>query len=300
MYCVNSGGGPRRRLAIDILRATFSGVRQRPTWELVLVFGMIPALLAVIHRLPGSQTWSLSLAVASPFVDAETLWTAFASSYVHLDARHLLNNIGVYWLTMAAVYPLALVAGWRRQLLHVSLVYLCALPILISWVSVRTLGQISDYPAAGFSGINSAYLGFLIVVLFVALARVSSQAGQSESELVSTWSVVPFFLAIAVAFAVPRSSGLFSANYTIASVLFVLSVASLVFLLRFDGDPRALSLTKDLEFLFVFGLSVVVAGILGSLVVVAPGTNVFAHLTGFVVGFTYPFVLYDVPQTPDR
>lgn len=291
---MNWENGPRRRLAVRILQATAAGLRRRPRWELFAVYFAVPALLFVVHLIPGTLSWSLSLSAESPFADGSTLWSAFASSYVHVDAAHLFNNVGVYWLTMAAIHPLAVAADWRRELAGAAVGYLLAVPILVSWVSINTLGEFSNYPSAGFSGLNSAFLGFLVVVWFVALASEE----KAKRRIDPTWAVVPFLLALGVAFAVPRNAGFLPPDLSIAALFFLLAAGGAVGLLRLDGDPRGLGLPAEREFMFVFGMSVTTAGVLGSLVVVAPGTNVYAHLTGFVVGFGAPFLGVVLPGLP--
>ncbi|MDR5671714.1 hypothetical protein RH858_00915 [Halalkaliarchaeum sp. AArc-GB] len=293
---MNWENGPRRRLAVRLLQATAAGLRQRPRWELFAVYLAVPTLLVFVHLLPGTRSWSLSLAAQSPFADATTLWTAFASSYVHVDTSHLLNNVGVYWLTMAAIHPLAIAADWRREFAGAAAGYLIAVPILVSWVSINTLGEFSNYPSAGFSGLNSAFLGFLVVVWFVALASES----ESDRRINPTWAFVPFSLALGVAFAVPRNAGFLPPDPSIAALFFLVAAASAAGLFRLDGDPRGVVLPAEREFMFVFGISVTTAGLLGSLVLVAPGTNVYAHLTGFVVGFGLPFLGFVLPRLATR
>lgn len=293
---MNVEGGPRRRLAVRILKATADGVRRRPLAELAAVYLLVPALLFAVHLYPGSGAWTLSLAAESPFSDDGTLWTAFASSYVHVDASHLLNNVAVYWLTAAAIHPLAIAADWRREFGVVAVASLLAVPVAVSWVSVHTLGQFSDHPTAGFSGVNSAFLGFLVVVWFVALARES----RGERSVDPTWAFVPFSIALGVAFAAPRNAGFFPPDPPVAALFFSVAAVGAAGLFRLDGDPRRIELPPEREFLFVFGASVVVAGVLGSLVLVAPGTNVYAHLTGFVVGFVVPFLAFVLPRIPFR
>ncbi|OYR85151.1 hypothetical protein DJ71_07930, partial [Halorubrum sp. E3] len=57
------------------------------------------------------------------------------------------------------------------------------------------------------------------------------------------------------------------------------------------GRPRiaGLDLAPERELLYVTGASVAAAGVIGSLVLVPFGSNVFAHLAGYVVGFAVPF-----------
>ncbi|AUX09535.1 hypothetical protein AArcSl_1909 [Halalkaliarchaeum desulfuricum] len=293
---MNWEGGPRRRLTVRILQATAAGVRRRSRWELFAVYFAVPAVLVFIHLVPGTRSWSLSLAAESPFADVTTLWTAFASSYVHVDSAHLLNNVGVYWLTMAAIHPLAVAADWRRELAGAAAGYLLVVPILVSWVSINTLGEFSNYPSAGFSGLNSAFLGFLVVVWFVALASETD----AERRIDPTWAVVPFSLALGFAFVVPRNAGFLPPDPSVAALFFLVAAGGAAGLLRLDGDPRGIALSAEREFMFVFGMSVTTAGVLGSLVIVAPGTNVYAHLTGFVVGFGVPFLGFVLPRLAGR
>ncbi|UWG51209.1 Uncharacterized protein AArcCO_1911 [Halalkaliarchaeum sp. AArc-CO] len=307
---MNWENGPRRRLAARILQATAAGLCRRPRWELFAVYLAVPTLLVFVYLLPGTRSWSLSLAVQSPFADGPTLWTAFASSYVHADTSHLLNNVGVYWLTMAAIHPLAVVADWRRKLAGAAAGYLLAVPILVSWVSINTLGEFSNYPSAGFSGLNSAFLGFLVVVWFVALGSESAPESESKGESESrsktdrridpTWAVVPFSLALAFAFAVPRNTGFLPPDPSIAALFFLVAAGGAAGLLHLNGAPRWIGLPAEREFMFVFGMSVTIAGVLGSLVIVAPGTNLYAHLTGFVVGFGVPFLGFVLPRLSAR
>jgi len=58
------------------------------------------------------------------------------------------------------------------------------------------------------------------------------------------------------------------------------------------GRPQVagLDLGPERELLYVTGASVAAAGVIGSLVLVPFGSNVFAHLAGYVVGFTVPFL----------
>jgi hypothetical protein len=59
--------------------------------------------------------------------------------------------------------------------------------------------------------------------------------------------------------------------------------------LRRAGGLRPFDLTPAREFPFVFGAGVIVAGLIGSMLVVPAGSNVYAHLAGYVVGFLLPF-----------
>jgi len=55
--------------------------------------------------MPGTDAWQLSLATEGVFESRWALWTAFASSFVHTDPVHLVDNVVNYWLLVAVAYP---------------------------------------------------------------------------------------------------------------------------------------------------------------------------------------------------
>ncbi|GAB7091682.1 hypothetical protein JCM18237_19530 [Halorubrum luteum] len=280
-----------RRLFGELLAA----VRSRPTAELVAVAVPIPALLVGLAFVPGSEAWRLSLAADGVLESRWTLWTAFASSFVHTSPTHLLDNVVNYWLLVAVAYPLSVIAGWRRRFLYAVLVFLAVVPIASAWVTLAILGELTNAPAAGFSDVNSALLGYLVVIWFVALAserREGTDAEPTESvTAVPTgvdprWSIVVVFASLAVVFLAPSGVSYFPPVPAAGSLFAVTAAVVAVGLYRAAGHPRVagLNLVPARELLYVTGASVVVAGVIGSLVIVPFGSNVYAHLVGYAFG----------------
>ena len=281
---------------ISSLRA---GLRSRPPAEVALVFLPLPTLLVAVSVLPGTESWQLSLAADGVFESRWTLWTAFASSFVHTTPDHLLDNVVNYWLLLAVAYPLSVVAGWRRRLLYATLVYLTAVPLISAWATIVALGGLTDAPTAGFSDINSALLGYLVAVWFAALATETDRADGSGSNTAAEpvgvdarWSVVVIFASLAVTYVVPSGVGYFPSLPAIGALFAVAAAVVAGGLYAAVGRPRVagIGLTAPRELLYVTGASVAAAGVIGSLVLVPFGSNVFAHLVGYIVGFTVPFV----------
>ncbi len=281
--------------------AFLAAVRSRPLAELALVFLPLPALLVAVSVLPGTESWRLSLAVDGVFESRWTLWTAFASSFVHTTPDHLLDNVVNYWLLLAVAYPLSVVAGWRRRLLYATVTYLAVVPLLSAWATVVALGGLTDAPAAGFSDVNSAFLGYLVAVWFAALATETDRTGGPGPGLATgsdsvgvdaRWSVVIVFASLAVAYGAPSGVGYFPPLPAVGALFAVAAAVAAGVLYAAVGRPRlsGIGLLPARELLYVVGASVIVAGVTGSLVVVPFGSNVFAHLVGYVVGFTLPFV----------
>lgn len=283
-----------RSLFVALSRA----VRSRPPAELALTALPLPALLVAVAALPGTEAWALSLAADGPFESRWTLWTAFASSFVHTDPTHLLDNVVNYWLLLAVAYPLSVIAGWRRRLAFAAVAYLLVVPIVSAWATLLAFGGAIDAPAAGFSDVNSAFLGYLAVVWFAALAaETGSTAEPSTPGVDARWSLVVVFGSFAAVFLLPSGSGYFPPSPWVSLPFAVVAAVVGGVLYSRVGPPRVsgLDLGAPRELLYVTGASVVVAGVIGSLVVVPLGSNVFAHLAGYAVGFSvaFPWVIAD-------
>jgi len=276
-----------------LLASALAAVRSRPPAELALVALPLPALLVGVSLLPGVEAWRFSLATEGVFESRWALWTAFASSFVHTDPVHLADNVVNYWLLVAVAYPLSIVAGWRRRLLESVAVYLAVVPLVSAWATIVALGGLTDAPTAGFSDVNSALLGYLVAVWFAALAAESDRSRSATPAGVDPrWSVVAAFASLALAYVAPSGAGYFPPLPAVGSLFAVGAAIAAVGLYAAVGRPRVagLDLSPERELLYVTGASVAAAGVIGSLVLVPFGSNVFAHLAGYVVGFAVPFV----------
>ena len=252
-----------------------------------LVFGGLPAMLVSLWVAPPVDGLGFSLAVDSLFESPRTLSTAFTANYMHASSRHLFDNLLNFWITLFGIYPLVSVASWHREFRLSAGVYLLFAPFVIAWLTLQTLGAITDQPSVGFSGIVAAFLGFLPVVLVAAASEVTN--GEVDTE----WAAVPFLLSLAVVFVVPSVSyfpiqpmlafGLVVCGLTIGGVLWQLDPP------RRLGDYNR-HLDPDVRLAFLIGSTVFVSGVAGALLFVRPGTNVWGHLAGYLVGFTVPYL----------
>jgi membrane associated rhomboid family serine protease len=277
-----------------------AGVRSRPPTDLFLLAAPLPTLLVAVSLMPGTDAWRLSLATGGVFESRWALWTAFASSFVHASPAHLLDNLVNYWLLVAVAYPLSVVAGWRWRLLGTAAVYLAVVPLASSWATIVALGGLTNAPTAGFSDVNSALLGYVVVVWFAALATEDGavDASRRDADAVpavgvdARWSVVVAFGSLALAYLAPSGVGYFPALPAVGALFALCAALVAAGLYAGAGRPRVvgLDLSPERELLYVTAASVAAAGVIGSLVVVPFGSNVFAHLAGYVVGVAVPLV----------
>ncbi|WP_418281399.1 hypothetical protein [Halorubrum sp. DTA98] len=293
-----TAAGPTLR---SVVTSVIAAIRSRPRAELALVAVPIPTLLVTVSLLPGSDAWRLSLAAEGVLASRWTLWTAFASSFVHTSTTHLVDNVVNYWLLVAVAYPLSAIAGWERRLLYATVVYLAVVPLVSAWATLAVLGAVTNAPAAGFSDVNSALLGYLAVVWFAALATEGRSEDAVERPTVdgpgpigvdARWALVLVLASLSLTFLAPSGVDYFPPIPAVGGLFAIGAGLAGIGLFRAVGRPRVvgLNLTPARELLYVTGASVAVAGVLGSLVVVPFGSNVYAHLVGYVVGFSVAFL----------
>ncbi|ERH05917.1 MAG: hypothetical protein J07HN4v3_01526 [Halonotius sp. J07HN4] len=260
-----------------------------PIVEQYLLLVALPAALSLSWLLGIGSGLRFSLAAESVVANGRTLLTAFTANYIHVSARHLFDNLLNFWLTLFGLYPLVAIAGWERRFRRLAAGYLLVVPFVVAWVTLATLGQVTDQPSAGFSGIVAAFLGLLPVVLVAAGGKLT------DSALDPAWSVVPFFASLAVVFAVP-SVWYFPAQPVVAvgcGGAGLLAAGLLWWVVPPRGIVAAVRpLSADHRLALLIGTTVFVFGVVGALVIVPPGTNVWGHLTGYVTGFLLAYLGY--------
>ena len=258
-----------------------------PPVEQYLLLVALPAALSLSWLLGIGDGLRFSLAADSVVVDGRTLLTAFISNYIHVSGRHLFDNLLNFWLTLFGLYPLVSIAGWERRFRRLTVACLLVVPFVVAWVTLATLGQVTNQPSAGFSGIVAAFLGVVPVALVAAGGKLTDGA------LDPAWSVVPFFGSLAVVFAVP------SVWYFPVQPLVAIGCAGAALLaaglLWWVAPPRGIvaagrSLSADHRLALLIGATVFVFGVVGALVIVPFGTNVWGHLTGYVTGFLFAYL----------
>lgn len=140
----------------------------------LLGLAAVVALLVAIHAvLPAGlqEEFAFRQSLDRP----ETLLTA---AYLHVDDRHLVNNLVGYAVAALYAYVLCLAAGERRWFWLTTLSLLVAGPALVNLTSMALWGlaDAGDLPPSrGFSGVVAAFGGFLAVALLVSLRQAYSR-----------------------------------------------------------------------------------------------------------------------------
>ena len=167
--------------------------------EVTVLFGGVPTVLIAVWLFPVGEEWAFSLGAESVFADG-VLARAFTSNLLHVDGHHLLDNVVNYLVTVFAIYPLVVIAGWYREFLASVAAYALVGPVAIGWLMLSTLGSVTNQPSMGFSGLNTALLGFLLVVLFVAASEAT------DGTISPLLSIAPFSIAIGAVLALPHGA----------------------------------------------------------------------------------------------
>lgn len=290
-----SSGRLRTLVGVPVTAARWwRRITTAPRAEQWLLLAVLPATLCLSWLLGIGERLGFSLAADSLFADSRTLLTAFTANYIHLSGRHLLDNLLNFWVTLFGLYPLVAIAGWERPFRRLTVGYLLGVPFCIAWVTLATLGQVTDQLSVGFSGIVAAFLGLVPVALLAAGSEVTG------GELDPAWSIVPFFVSLAVVFAVP-SVWYFPAQPAVAVACGggALLAGGMLWWLDPPRDAIAAArpLPPDQLLALLIGTTVFVFGVAGALIIVPPGTNVWGHLTGYVAGFLLPYLVYVIAPT---
>ena len=254
--------------------------------DLALV-GSIPLALAFVYLLPRAFRQSLVFDYAEP-----TVATAFVSAFVHLDAVHLLVNVGLYALVAPVCLALSVAAGRRRRFHAVFATFVVVFPVVLSYLNLAIPRAAS---ALGFSGVVMAFAGYLPFALATylddcfdigpswQLAPALSLAGLGLVAVLSVRSVFALVGGPAMGLALAALLG---------AVWYGLAVVERCSTLR--ADCRALLRTPGMAELTVAALVLVFTvpfvAFPARPSIGAATLNLYVHLLGYVLGFLVPFV----------
>lgn len=237
----------------------------------------VPIVLTAVHLLPASIQQSFILEYHNP--SAFNLWSA---AYVHRGLAHFSGNLAGYCLYIIPSYLLFALADERRFFRYTFLCFVVILPPVLAAVNIAVLGSGTG---AGFSGIASAFVGLLLVGVFIFIHnRVSQELGVSDA--------VAVLLVVFAGTALIYSGVLAAAGIVVVACLLVLND------IRRLGVEEAQTVASDLwsmgnYFLLIVGA---VALFLLSPILLFPENvvqggqpvNIFSHYAGLVLGFFGP------------
>ena len=132
------------------------------TWkgkDWILFFIIIPFFMILIYLLP--QKSILILNTNNP-----TVLSIFFSNYVHTTFWHLFSNLSSYLLIMLFLFK---TEHNRKRLYFVSIFLFLMLPFILSLLPIVTFPKNKNL--LGFSGIVSAFLGYLVFSIYSYLKK---------------------------------------------------------------------------------------------------------------------------------
>lgn len=251
------------------------GVSSRATYtDLILAFGGVPFLLVIVGALPEQIRNAWILEIADP-----TIATLYLTNFVHLSIQHLSSNILGYLTVMLGLFPLAVLADQKRELIWSSLVFLTIGPFIISFVSIETLRGTPKRVVLGFSGINAAYAGLL--PLFIGRYLKQKVCGQIYPSAFAAGS-----LGVELSIVLPVAGVHNKLTYLLA-LLGVVGLGPGLYSMwqsPVSRNPHRLSLAGYTTVIFV---AVPVA----LFVTIQPNTPLYGHLAGLLTGFSTSAIL---------
>ena len=151
--------------------------------DIALILG-VPAVLVAVQLFPDSLRGALVLNYGSPGIVQ-----VYTTHFVHAGFGHLAGNVAVYLIAVALIYLLHLYADARRTFYAGFALVLLVVPFPVSALDLYLVGPTAgDLPTRGFSGLASAFVGFLPVAVFVFLR-------ENLSEEVRVYESMGLFLA---------------------------------------------------------------------------------------------------------
>jgi len=243
----------------------------------------LPVLLGVIHyALSGSAKQALAFSH-----DQFAIHTLFTAAYVHAGQGHLLNNVVGYLLATLYTYMLCVAAEERRWFWRTFVLFLLALPILVSlssYLVFSTWFPSITVVSRGFSGVVAGFGGFLLVALAVYVQnRYSTELGTvvGVSSFLVLMAIIDFIYAGRVRLVI---AALLVAGIT-------LQIGSYLWQTDIDlGELDRRRIVQDV------GAVVLVFLVLGYIIVSmfpaeiaqnGNATNIIAHAMGFLLGVVF-------------
>lgn len=247
--------------------------------DLLLLF-LVPLVLVVVFVLPEGFQEGMVL----NFQDPDFL-NFFTTALVHSNFDHLSSNLVSYLVTIIPLYWLCVLSGLKKQFRRLFLVFVLFFPFLLSGLNFALLDL---HTSRGFSGVNSAFLGFLGVASFHYLKQILEvQSRQTKSKIlkifdgsISSKSILLFLYA----------SGVMALFYTKPFILFFTILTLIIVYLstiiyRTDWQPlkKFVKRTGYLE-LFIFSISIYLITVPALFPRKIEGTNILSHYLGLSLG----------------
>ncbi len=243
-------------------------------------------VMAAVFVLPAGVRQAMVLNYSEP-----SLLTFYSSIFVHSSIIHLLSNVALYLVAISFLYTLGSWGEFNSRLRLFLGFCFAALPLVLGFLDSRILAGIFE-TGMGFSGINSALIGFTPLVIAAFMRQ------KTDGVVNLTHSIPVFYLSLIVSLvfiSLYRSSALLG-----ALVVVVLMAAYFGYLYHQSESGHALMVlynsfnrisSVELAVLYISLVLYITApvGFLQMSIQSGQAANVFAHYNGFATGFLLPY-----------
>ncbi len=241
--------------------------------DLTFFFLLLPSILTLFYILPLSLKEVFILDRCNP-----TALSIYFSNFVHTDLNHFLSNLGMYFFLIFSIF---IIETKMERLYIFTVLSLLILPFL---TSLSFFFSISYRYNLGFSGIVSAFFGYLLYSLFTYLKKIQKCLSFSFYIYLITLSAL---LAIIVNF---KSTLIFvlAIFYFILTSIFEFGELKNVFktvykkLLKLKRESLISYLYKIIVVALATTLAIISLSILIPLE--ARGVNILSHYIGYLFG----------------
>lgn len=264
--------------------------------KVIPVFVVVPCVLLAVEAIIRADFWVFTEynrsyfrfpLTADSFWSLSVLWKAFISSYAHDTLHpHLTGTLFMYLVSMAALYPLSILADRKREFNIIFGFCLLVVPFVVSYQSLQNpMGR----TAIGFSGVDGAFLGAIPVVLMTAVNE------QMDLGFVPLWSAGPVFLILAgLGYVAGASLTVIGLSVGMAIAIGALTILSLGVGNLLEGLHL---MTWPSNVFSWWGVTTAIAGPYLLFFSISPRTNIVGHLAGYFAGYVFALlVVWDTPE----
>ncbi len=249
--------------------------------DLILI-SSIPIVLVLVFLMPSSVQEILTVNYENPF-----LLNFLTSAFVHSGVNHLAGNVVSYMVVITVLYLMCSLSGLKRNFRYFFLIFVFIFPFVLSGINFQLL---EVETSMGFSGVDSAFLGFLPVVVFHYMDR------KLDLDLGGSNSILLFLLGTEILVLI----------YAGLSTVFLVVLALIGFYSwRISQRADLNSLKESINRRGHFELSLV--GILlflgmtfslfpKNIVVGGKAVNILSHYSGYFLGFFVPYFWFQIEK----
>ncbi len=247
-------------------------------------------LIILIYFLPEKIQESLALSYENP-----RLINLLTSAFVHGGRSHLIGNLTAYLLFVIPIFLMSIIAREKKKFYLVFSLFVLVFPFILSSIN---LYFIDAETSRGFSGVDSAFLGFMPIISFHLLRKKVCE------NLKKTFPVS--FLFFAFSLVVFTYVDALIEKVLTSGVILLLAVFFLWWSTKDIDFKKFLKTVKDNPetywhfWIGMMGILIFIVGVISifpaEIVSGESTVNIVSHYFGLVLGFLIPYFSFQVER----